>query len=205
MRGSREATAVALDPTRDPTGGMDVLDDDKLLLAATYWSLIRGDRAYPLRTDLDPCAMPPGTLPWICLIEVSDNRYRYRLVGTGLREYVGRDVTGDFVENLSDNQEYNDYIVGLLEDIRKHGSCIYSQVATQAGSDVRKTNRLVAPMSKKGDAIDMFFCCQTFDSHADFTLTSALTAISKDQPVMLKTSAPRKVLFKELHRFRLDI
>jgi len=189
----------------DPTGGMDVLDDDRLLLAATYWSLIRGDRAYPLRSDLDPGAMPPGILPWICLIEISENRYRYRLVGTGLREYVGRDVTGDFVENLSSNQEYNDYLRGILEEIRDTGDCVYSQVGTQAGNETRKTNRLVAPMSKNGDAIDMFFCCQTFDSQHDFTLSSALTAISGDQPVMLKKALPKKVLFKELHRIRLDI
>ncbi len=189
----------------DPTGGMDVLDDDRLLLAATYWSLIRGDRAYPLRSDLDPGAMPPGILPWICLIEISEGRYRYRLVGTGLREYVGRDVTGDFVENLSSNQEYNDYLRGILEEIRDTGDCVYSQVATKAGNETRKTNRLVAPMSKNGDAIDMFFCCQTFDSNKDFTLSSALTATPGDQPIMLKKAQPKKLLFKELHRIRLDI
>lgn len=201
MLGSREAVALAL----EPTGGMDVLHDDRLLLAATYWSLIRGDRPFPLRTDLDPGAMPPGILPWILLIEVSGDRFRYRLVGTGLRDYVGRDVTGDFVENLSSSQEYNDMIRGLLVDVRENGKCVYSQVATQVGNESRTTNRLVAPMSKNGDAIDMFFCCQTFDSHADFTLTAALTAVSNDQPVMLRKSQPRKVLFKELHRVRLDI
>lgn len=189
----------------DPTGGMDVLDDDRLLLAATYWSLIRGDRDFPRRADLDPGAMPPGILPWICLIEVSEGRYRYRLVGTGLREYVGRDVTGDFVENLSENQEYNDYLRTLLEEIRTKGGCVYSQVATQVGAETRKTNRLVAPMSKDGDAIDMFFCCQTFDNQTGFTLGHALAPVSNKQPVMLKKNRPQKVLFKELHRFYLDL
>lgn len=205
MLGFREAAAVAMDPNGDPTGGLDVLDDDRLLLAATYWSLIRGDRDFPLRSDLDPGAMPPGILPWICLIEISEERYRYRLVGTGLREYVGRDVTGDYIENLSSNQDYNDYLRGILEEIRARGTCMYSQVATQVGSEMRKTNRLVAPMSKSGDAIDMFFCCQTFDSHANFTLTTALTAVSNDQPVMLKKSRQQKVLFKELQRVFLEI
>ena len=201
MLSSREAAAVAM----DPTGGMDVLDDDRLLLAATYWSLIRGDRDYPLRTDLDPGAMPPGILPWICLIEVSEGRYRYRLVGTGLREYVGRDVTGDYVENLSSSKEYNDYALGLLEEIRETGLCLYSKVATQLGNETRTTNRLLAPMSKHGDEIDMFLCCQTFDKLKDFTLHNVLTAAAGDQPVMLKKAQPKKILFKEMHRIRLDI
>ena len=201
MLSSREAAAVAM----DPTGGMDVLDDDRLLLAATYWSLIRGDRDYPLRTDLDPGAMPPGILPWICLIEVSEGRYRYRLVGTGLREYVGRDVTGDYVENLSSSEEYNDYALGLLEEIRETGLCLYSKVATQLGNETRTTNRLLAPMSKHGDEIDMFLCCQTFDKLKDFTLHNVLTAAAGDQPVMLKRAQPKKILFKEMHRIRLDI
>lgn len=205
MLGYREAAAVAMDPTGEPTGGLDVLEDDRLLLAATYWSLIRGDRAFPVRADMDPGAMPPGILPWICLIEVSQGRYRYRLVGTGLREYIGRDVTGDYVDNLSGNQDYNDFLRGMLEEIRLHGACIYSQVATQVGSDTRKTNRLVAPMSKNGNEIDMFFCCQTFDGSSEFTLSNALSPSSNDEPLMLKKPQPRKVLFKELRRIRLDI
>lgn len=196
---------MAMDPDGDPTGGMDVLEDDRLLLAATYWTLIRGERDYPVRADLDPGAMPPGILPWICLIETSENRYRYRLVGTGLREYVGRDVTGDFVDSLSGNREYNDFLLGMLEEIRGHGSCIYSQVVTQSGGEMRKTNRLVAPMSRKGGEIDMFFCCQTFNSRRDFTLSSALSPVSNDEPLLLKKTQPRKDLFKEICRVRLDI
>ncbi len=189
----------------ETTRGLDVIDDDRLLLAATYWSLIRGDRDYPLRSDLDPGAMPPSILPWISLIEVLDGRFRCRLAGTGLRDHIGRDITGDYVENLCDIPEYNDFAISIYSESREFGTCMYTHAATLADNETRTTRKFVAPLSKAGDDVDILFCCQVFDRTGNKNAGSAWDSLTPNPPIMLRNSKTQSVLFKELSRYRLEI
>jgi hypothetical protein len=64
-----------------------------------YWLETCGDRAMPMRSDIDPTKMPRRVLPGISIVEVveDDRRYVYRLVGTGEVEVRGNDPTGKSV------------------------------------------------------------------------------------------------------------
>lgn len=66
----------------------------------SYWSSkIGADGAIPLRSDIEPLEMVE-ILPSIAIIEAVDGRWRYRLIGTRIVEFVGRDSTGKYFDEL---------------------------------------------------------------------------------------------------------
>lgn len=58
-----------------------------------YWSTVRGERAAPTRSDVDPLAMV-RFLPFIGLIERRADGYFWRLMGSAIVEHFGQDFTG---------------------------------------------------------------------------------------------------------------
>jgi len=76
--------AIYIDAPRDP----------KVKALYDYWNGLRGDRAMPARGDIDPAAIPK-LLPNIFMYDVQgDGRYRIRLVGQEVVEFVGCNGTG---------------------------------------------------------------------------------------------------------------
>ena len=65
------------------------------------WNLARGTRAMPIRRDLDVLALKPW-LGHLTLVDVlrPPLDFRYRVYGTTLRNYYGRDLQGRKVSEL---------------------------------------------------------------------------------------------------------
>jgi hypothetical protein len=59
-----------------------------------YWNAVRGARAMPTRSDIDPLDVVK-LLPFVGLIERRDDAYYWRLMGTGIVDHFGRDLTGE--------------------------------------------------------------------------------------------------------------
>lgn len=66
-----------------------------------YWNGKRGERTMPDRRDISPSEIA-RLLPWIGIIEVIDGGrdFRFRLFGSGLAEWVGRDRSGDLFSEM---------------------------------------------------------------------------------------------------------
>ncbi len=64
-----------------------------------YWLSRRGGRSMPSRGDIEPKGFKRH-LGFISLIDVESapRRFRYRLVGTGLRHIYGRELTGRYLD-----------------------------------------------------------------------------------------------------------
>jgi hypothetical protein len=60
-----------------------------------YWDAKRGARAMPRRADIDPHELRRH-LPFLWLVDVLPGAqdFRFRLIGTGITEQLGRDSTG---------------------------------------------------------------------------------------------------------------
>jgi hypothetical protein len=65
----------------------------------SYWDRCRAGRDMPARADFDPLQIP-HVMRFLSLIDIlpAAPRFRYRLIGTGIVEYFGRDATGLFVD-----------------------------------------------------------------------------------------------------------
>jgi hypothetical protein len=84
-----------------------------------HWLDLRGDRDMPARADLDPVAMPRRALPFVFLTDVLHGdaalRFRYRLIGTGIVELTGRDITGQELTA----EHYGEHIETVLTPFRR--------------------------------------------------------------------------------------
>lgn len=59
-----------------------------------YWNAVRGTRAMPSRSDIDPTDII-RILPFVALIERREGCYFWRLIGTAIVDHFGRDMTGE--------------------------------------------------------------------------------------------------------------
>src|SRR3954470_6924801 len=67
-----------------------------------YWDSRRNGNAIPARGDFDPLLEIPGLVRFMMLKDVQRDPldFRYRLVGTGLRNHMTTDWTGKFMSEV---------------------------------------------------------------------------------------------------------
>jgi hypothetical protein len=76
----------------------DEITHPTLVAIYRYWDNKRRGRAMPQRADIDPTEIV-RLLPYIFMVDVERDplRFRYRLIGTAICEFLGRDFTGRMV------------------------------------------------------------------------------------------------------------
>jgi hypothetical protein len=86
--------------TLSPSPCSQKLDD-----IVAYWKSKREPPAIPGRKDIDPVEIAPKLLPRLFLLDLVDGHQdaRYRLVGTALVDWLGRDATGFLISDLYRN------------------------------------------------------------------------------------------------------
>lgn len=140
------------------------LKHPKLRSLLSYWHAKRGDRDVPTRTAIDPLEMSEW-LGNVLLIDVTpDGEFRYRLYGTGFVVEFGKEMTGRSIEDLPPDQqklirdEYRAACATGLPSARTYTAEFDIATLIRRPSDGTKIatwERLVLPMSRAGDAIDM--------------------------------------------------
>ena len=82
---------------------LDRVESNTLRQLFLYWDEKRGQRRAPPRDEIDPAGMF-GFLPNVFLIDVEaePRRYRVRLMGTILVNWYGQDVTGRYIDEITD-------------------------------------------------------------------------------------------------------
>jgi hypothetical protein len=137
-----------------------------LMRLLAYWQGKRGRRAMPSRADIDPNEIR-DLLPHLLLTDVVNEqgrtRFRYRLVGTAVQEAFGREMIGQYIDELMSGT-YRDFIVGLYQDLVERKKPIYSE-SIYGSSDPRNklwTERLMLPLSTDGKHVNMVLSAQVF-------------------------------------------
>jgi hypothetical protein len=64
------------------------------------WRRLKGARMVPSKTALGAEVLRPW-LPNILIVELLEQRFRFRLVGTAIVTAIGRDVTGAYFDEVS--------------------------------------------------------------------------------------------------------
>jgi len=131
------------------------------------WQRLCGNQPAMPRDLLDPVNIPPRLLPQLAIIEVADDgaSFRYRLVGTGVTELVGRDFAGDTVTAFG--QRHHD--AGIADGYRY---VMTTAMPHRHDGDLRTTGgehvayeRLALPVSRNGGAtIDTILAGFHFDA-----------------------------------------
>lgn len=124
-----------------------------------YWRSKRGSRPMPARADIDPVDIPT-LLPIIGLTDVLDGgaRFRYRLLGTEVVAAAGYDPTGRYLDQALPDSGYSDYLIGLFREVVRERRPLYGESDLLGGGRVeRQVQRLLMPLSRDGETVDMIF------------------------------------------------
>ncbi len=130
---------------------LDRIESNTLRQLFLYWDERRGPRRAPPRDDIDPAGMF-GFLPNVFLIDVEaePRRYRARLMGTVLVQWYGQDITGRYVDEITDQA------LGALDELVTNW-----RPWRVTGKYERQTDRvmlyelLALPLSMDGAAVNM--------------------------------------------------
>lgn len=146
----------------EPAGpGADVISHPTLVALYRYWEGKRGGRTMPARRDLDPTEIVK-LLPHIYMVDVERDplRFRYRLIGTAICTFLGRDYTGRAVdaatygegESLDRLLELFTAVVDTRAPVAYKGNIWYV-----SGREWRQVEALLMPLSRDGVDVDIIF------------------------------------------------
>jgi hypothetical protein len=130
----------------------------KIQVLYNYWQSIHpGGGALPGRRHLDPIDIPE-LLPNIWMIDVQRPplRFRFRLVGTEIVKFTGRDVTGRWLDEIYPDYEKTDAF-RMHRDCAESGRPGYrkSGVLSNPGRNYVEAERLYLPLAEDGQEVDI--------------------------------------------------
>ncbi len=142
-------------------------DNPKLRRFYDYWrSKIAPGRRFPARADIDPAEIP-RLLPSILLIDVVRDhgpvRFRLRLVGTEYVERIGRDHTGQWLEEGRPASEA-EAIIATYDKVLATGEPHFWRSRLHDPDRQHVVyERLLCPLADDGETIDVLVAVFDFD------------------------------------------
>ena len=124
-----------------------------------YWNEKRGARTMPSRSDISPAQLK-SFLPYILLADVVDagKDFRYRVVGTQLREFFYFEPTGKLMsEALAPfgRETVGATLAGYRAVIERRAPMRLTGSGSWYGQNPKYFDALLAPMSDDGEAANM--------------------------------------------------
>ena len=146
---------------------IDAVEEANLRSLYGYWQRIRGARPVPLRTDFDPLDVPK-LLKDLFLVEVHGAdppwRFRYRLAGTGISDFVGADYTGRFIDEVFPSPARAIVQRFYSAPVRCRRPVYSSTRLVVPGSTFPKQiSRLILPLTSDGQRIDLLVSGQHYN------------------------------------------
>lgn len=127
-----------------------------------YWTAKRGRRSMPRRRDIDPAEIP-RLLPNLQIVDVLDDHFRYRLVGTALVEAFGRDYTGKDPRELFPGPR-GIFVCDLYRSVCETRQPVFTRNGYVTTKDVDLVaNRLYLPLSKDDHRVNMVMGAFSFE------------------------------------------
>jgi hypothetical protein len=131
------------------------------------WRRLKGARTVPSKTALGAEVLRPW-LPNILIVELLEQRFRFRLVGTAIVTAIGRDLTGAYFDEVSAPVFYPSLAVPYdrarqtaepVEYEVRHGLFVVAHELQL------RPRQLILPCSKFNGDIDTFVSCIVPEAH----------------------------------------
>ena len=120
-----------------------------------YWDGRRPGPRLPGRQHLDPLDIPT-LLPNVMLVDVGEgDDLRFRLVGTALVGWFGRDTTGLPLQTVYAAKDWERILVDYRYAIRERRPCLCRSSIARAGIEAQPYQRLLLPLARNGETVDM--------------------------------------------------
>ncbi len=124
-----------------------------------YWRSKIADGRLPARAAIDPLDIP-RLLPFLFLVDVERDpqRFRFRLIGTQICTWAGRDLTGIY----TDEERYGARGPEISREygaiVRRRQAMYREQKAKRPERDFMFYQKIILPMSSGGRHVDMLLC-----------------------------------------------
>ncbi len=130
-----------------------------------YWSSKRADGQPPPRTAIDPADLR-DILPYLWLVDVEREpwRFRFRLVGTKITEWAGREYTGRYVETEAYGPQAPTIAAQYREVAERCLPMWHQQHAPWIGREFRFYEKVMLPLLAPGGNVGMLLCAMSMTS-----------------------------------------
>ena len=140
--------------------GPNIINQPILVELHRYWRSKFVGRRLPSRSSIDPIEIPK-LLPWVFMMDVEHSplSFRYRLIGTGIVGFLGRDFTGRAVDeaNYGARAERMHAIFRSAVD-RRDATAVRGRLFYVPSKSFLHVCWTMMPLSTDGQTIDMLFC-----------------------------------------------
>ncbi|OYQ31776.1 hypothetical protein CHU95_21870 [Niveispirillum lacus] len=184
-----DVTGVACVPDMAITG-IDAVGDPRLRGLVAYWAHCRtaGSPA-PARHHLNPADIQP-LLPWIMLLDVMEDDYRYRLVGTALDGLFGRALTGTTLRRAWP-AHLGDHWRHWMDRARRDACPATTRSVVNTRRGRMRLEAVILPLSNQPGCIDMLLCGLSGSSarHRYSPLLRPTDEVLEDELISFEASA----------------
>jgi hypothetical protein len=132
---------------------------ERLRQVYAYWAAkIVGGRL-PSRASIDPIEIP-RLLPYLFLVDVERDpqRFRFRLVGTQVCSWAGRDTTGLYTDEPAYGLRGPELTRLYAEVVARRAPLCSERPGGRPEPDLVFYDEVVLPLSADGDTVNMLFC-----------------------------------------------
>lgn len=135
-----------------------------------YWEQSAPPGILPGRQHFDPLDIP-DLMPWVIMFNVNRKqaaiRFQFRLVGTGVVERYGRDMTGKFFEEAYRDETLERQIKTYTEVAVTANPSSTRQKVPVADKEFVDYERLILPMASDGQTVDLLIALMAFDNSSE--------------------------------------
>lgn len=155
--------------------GRIIVDPDMGLLkspinrkAIKYWRKQSGVRAMPARSDIDPASLRDVIANMIMLnVEDGGEDYRFRLVGTKMREFLSGDYTGFLLSEVAALQPADRLLENFRTVIETRKPILANTPYVGPKRSIVESEDLNMPLSTDGETVDRIMVVVDFRSRYD--------------------------------------
>lgn len=131
------------------------IGDPGLRALYDYWHGRRPGPRLPGRQHLDPLDIPT-LLPNVMLVDVGEgDDLRFRLVGTALVGWFGRDTTGLPLKTVYAEKDWEPILQDYRYAIRERRPCLRRSAIARSSGRAQSYQRLLLPLARDGETVDM--------------------------------------------------
>jgi hypothetical protein len=129
-----------------------------------YWRGLGRADACPAYRDFDVVDVPRELLPFLILLDVLEGGadFRYRVVGTGVTEAIGRDFTGETVTEYRHRHEPPGVADGYRRVAAEVRPDLYQGTLESVGKEFIAYERLAMPLAGEDGAVAYILACFHF-------------------------------------------
>jgi PAS domain S-box-containing protein len=116
------------------------------------WTILRGKRALPLRSDFDPSTVKRWATHLSVATVTPDGRFQFRLFGTELTRIYGRDLSGCILDDLTPKDLWSVVLMHYREVVRTR-QVLFAPISIANGRWYNEVSRMLLPLSDGGDSV----------------------------------------------------